>query len=312
MAYLTIFTAPKPFTNPHINLIQRNAIQSWRALGADVQVILIGRETGMAELAQELNLLHLTEVACNEKGTPLINSIFSLAREACQNPVLAYVNADVMLLPDFLEAARQSMAQARQFLVVGQRWDLAVQEPLAFAPGWDKVLEGRLAQNGRLHQPAGSDYFLFPRSCFTELPPFAVGRAGWDNWMIYYARRQGWWVIDATQSIIAIHQDHDYSHLPGGKPHYHLPESNQNTALAGGKRAIFSLVDANRQLNNNHVVPPPLTLKKVLREVEIFPLINLKSLALGQVSYTIFHPKQAFQEYRGWLTWKLTRKNTPS
>ncbi|HEX7432744.1 MAG TPA: hypothetical protein VF326_03745 [Anaerolineaceae bacterium] len=312
MAFLTIFTAPKPFTNPHINLIQRNAIQSWRALGADVQVVLIGREAGMAELAQELNLPHLTQCASNEKGTPLINSIFSLAREASQSPVLAYVNADVMLLPDFLEAAHQSMAQARQFLVVGQRWDLAVQEPLAFGPEWDKVLEQRVAQNGRLHQPAGSDYFLFPRSCFTELPPFAVGRAGWDNWMIYYARRQGWWVIDATQSIIAIHQDHDYSHLPGGKPHYHLPESNQNTALAGGRRAIFSLLDANRQLKKSHVVSPTLTLKKVLREVEIFPLISLKSLALGQVSFTIFHPKQAFQEYRGWLAWKLSRKSRPS
>ncbi len=30
---LTLFTAPKPFTNPHIALIQRNAFRSWQALG---------------------------------------------------------------------------------------------------------------------------------------------------------------------------------------------------------------------------------------------------------------------------------------
>ena len=30
---ITIFTAPKPFTDPHIDLIQRNAIRSWRDLG---------------------------------------------------------------------------------------------------------------------------------------------------------------------------------------------------------------------------------------------------------------------------------------
>ena len=41
---------------------------------------------------------------------------------------------------------------------------------------------------GRLHPPGGSDYFIFPRNCFTKIPNFAIGRAGWDNWMFYHAR----------------------------------------------------------------------------------------------------------------------------
>jgi hypothetical protein len=310
MAYLTIFTAPKPFTNPHINLIQRNAIQSWCALGADVQVILVGHEPGMAELAQDLSLLHLPDVACNEKGTPLISSIFELARSASQGLLLAYINADVMLLPDFLDTAHLVGAQAQPFLVVGQRWDLDVRDPLSFGPGWSEVLKERVARHGRLHQPSGSDYFLYPRDCYTNLPPFAVGRAGWDNWMIYYARKQGWRVIDASQSITAIHQDHDYSHLPGGQPHYHLPESNHNTALAGGKRAIFSVRDANYVLNHGQLTTASFTWERALREVEIFPLIRLKSTLLGQAAYVIFHPRKAFQELRGWLAWKLSPRKS--
>ena len=39
---LTLFTAPKPFTNPHIALIQRNAIRSWMALGAGCRNPAIG------------------------------------------------------------------------------------------------------------------------------------------------------------------------------------------------------------------------------------------------------------------------------
>ena len=53
---LTIFTAPKPFTNPHIDLIQRNAIRSWVALGPEVEVLLIGEEEGLAEAARELGV----------------------------------------------------------------------------------------------------------------------------------------------------------------------------------------------------------------------------------------------------------------
>ncbi len=308
MSFLTIFTAPKPFTNPHIALIQRNAIQSWCHLGPDVTVMLVGHEVGMADLAAELDLLWLPDVACNEMGTPLVSSIFDLARGSSDSPVLAYINADVMLLPDFLEAARQINVQSLGYLVVGQRWDLAVTENLAFEPGWDRALRQRVLEKGRLHQPAGSDYFLFPRDYFTRLPLFAIGRAGWDNWMIYYARKQGWQVIDATQSIMAIHQDHDYSHLPGGQPHYHLPESQRNTALAGGRRAIFNLLDANRMFIQNRVVSPPLTIKRAAREAEIFPLVTIKSLAIGQLFYSVFHPRLAYQEFRGWLTWKLSRK----
>ena len=46
MPLITLFTAPKPFTNPHIALIQRNALRSWQALGTEVEVLLIGQEEG--------------------------------------------------------------------------------------------------------------------------------------------------------------------------------------------------------------------------------------------------------------------------
>ena len=44
MTLLTVFSAPKPFTNPHIALIQRNALQSWLNLGDGVEVLLVGDE----------------------------------------------------------------------------------------------------------------------------------------------------------------------------------------------------------------------------------------------------------------------------
>ena len=37
--FLTIFSVPKPFTDPHINLIQRNAIQSWLNIGEGVDIL---------------------------------------------------------------------------------------------------------------------------------------------------------------------------------------------------------------------------------------------------------------------------------
>jgi len=307
MPSLTIFTAPKPFTNPHIRLIQRNAICSWLALGEDIEVLLIGDEEGIAQTAQELGVCHLKDVERNSYHTPLIRSIFDLARQHGQGELLAYVNADIVLLPDFLAVARTVKQASDAFLIVGQRWDLDVHEPLNFSTGWEGPFKERIKKEGKLHPAGGSDYFIFPRVCFTTIPEMAVGRAGWDNWMIYAGRRDGLYVVDATDSIQIVHQNHDYAHLPNRQPHYRLPESGENIRLSGGKMTIFKLADASHRLTNGSLQKQPLTWLRLWREVEIFPLIRLRSSRLGWLFFFIFQPGKGWNELRLWLS-KLKKK----
>lgn len=304
---ITIFSAPKPFTQPHIATIQRNAIRSWLALGDAVEVLLLGDEAGLGEAAEELGVRLIREVKRNPQGTPLVSSLFELARRHSSTPLLAYVNADILLLPDFIRAAQVLRASGRPFLGVGQRWDLEISAGLDFGAGWDARLRQMIQEKGVLHPPAGSDYFLYPRECFTTMPEFAIGRAGWDNWMIYWARHEGWQVVDATPDLSIVHQNHDYSHLPGGQPHYRLPETDVNVRLGGGRRTIFTLFDADYQLKGGQVQTLPWHGKKFWREVEIFPLVRLHSRTLGQLFYALFHPRKAWGEVRGWLAYKLGR-----
>jgi hypothetical protein len=309
MIDLTIFTAPKPFSNPHINIIQRNAIRSWAEMGSQVEVLLVGDEPGIAEAAADLGARHLPGVATNEQGTPLVSSIFELASQSSDSPLLAYVNADILLLSDFLEVALKVKGLAKRFLAVGRRWDLDVRHPLDFNSGWENRLKEQVEELGRLHPASGSDYFLFPHDSFTDIPPFAIGRAGWDNWMIYAARRQHWPVVDATSALMVIHQEHDYGHLPGGQPHYRLPETAVNVRLAGGRRALFSLQDADYQLVSGQLNPIPKRGQKLLRELETFPIVNLKSRPLAELAFAFFHPLKAWGEWRGRLGYKLQQIN---
>lgn len=282
MAFLTLFTAPKPFTDAHIAVIQRNALAAWTRL-PDVEVLLIGDEPGMAEAAREFGLRRLPHVARNEQGTPLVSSIFRLAREASDSPLLACANADILLLPDFVGAARAAAAQAGRFLLVSRRWDLDVTAPLEFSEGWQDRLRAAVRSRGRLHPPAGSDLFVFPRQCFTEIPDFAIGRAGWDNWMIYEARRRKWPVVDATHDVTVIHQSHDYRHLPGGQPHYKLPETGENIRLAGGRAMTrFTLLDADRRLVNGRLRPRRWSGETLRRLVESYPLLAWQNPDLSE------------------------------
>jgi hypothetical protein len=268
MSLLTIFSAPKPFTNPHINTIQRNAILSWIHLGTDVQVILVGDEDGLKETAGELGVKYIPAVERNDWGTPLVSSIFEMARDACNSPYLAYVNADILLLPDFVSVTKKVATQSDNFLVVGQRWDLEMTHLLDFKGHWDRDLETLTISQGTLHAPAGSDYFIFPRTLFMDMPKFAIGRAGWDNWMIYMALKNGWHVIDATPSLMIIHQNHDYSHLPGGVPHYDLEETKINAALGGGFSKMYMTLDTNYELVGGVVRRPRWRVDRTLRLFE--------------------------------------------
>jgi len=270
MPLITLFSAPKPFMNPHIAMIQRNAIKSWTLL-PDVEVILLGEETGLAEAARELGVKHLPNVARNDSGTPLISSMFQLARENSNTDLLCIINADMILMSDFVEAAKQAVKLKNKFVLLSQRWDLDVTQPLDFTNGWENRLRSTVHGQGSLHRPAGSDFFLFPLSSFPEVPAFTIGRAGWDNWMIYEARKAGWAVIDCTPSIMIVHQNHDYSHLPDGKPHYEHPDTNENIRLAGGQANIrYTILDSTHQLLNGKLTRPKMTSLRFMRKVELF------------------------------------------
>ena len=251
-------------------MIQRNAIKSWTLL-PEVEVILLGEETGLAEAARDLGVKHISDVERNESGTPLVSSMFQLARQNSHSDLLCIINADMILMPDFLEAARRSHLQREGFVLLSQRWDLDITQPLEFTDGWEKRLRSAVRERGSLHRPAGSDFFLFPLSSYIDIPNFTIGRAGWDNWMIYKARKEKWTVIDCTPSLMIVHQNHDYSHLPGGKPHYEHPDTNENIRLAGGEANIrYTILDATHQLVGGKLVRPKLTYLRFMRGVELF------------------------------------------
>jgi len=287
MTLLTIFSAPKPFTNPHIATIQRNAITSWTKL-PDVRVVLLGDEPGLAEIAAELGLIHIREIPRSPSGAPRMDAMFRLARESSPTPLYAIVNADIILFDDFVQAAKNVLTQREKFVLMGQRWDADITELLNFSEGWQEGLRSRVKSQGELHRPAGSDYFLFPASCYTQLPAFVIGRAGWDNWMIYHARKSRFPAIEATADVMIIHQNHDYSHLPGGKPHYDHPETEENIRLAGGRPMTrFTLLDTDKRLVNGQILPQKLDSARLWRKIESWPLLTLNSTKLSNALWRL-------------------------
>jgi hypothetical protein len=301
---LTIFSIPKPFRG-HIEVIQRNAIQSWARLGHGCEVLLFGDEDGTGRVAEEYGATWVPDVRRNRYGTPLLDAVFAHSGAVARNGLLCYVNADIILLGDFLRAVRQ--VRQHRFLMVGQRWDLDLRVPYDFGrPGWEGELRQQVAARGALHPPSGSDYFVFRKGDrLGELPPFAVGRPGWDNWLIYRARTLNAAVIDATRVTTVIHQNHDYAHVPQRTDDgWEGPEADENRRLMGSGEAVFTLLDATHVLDEGGV-RRPLAPRYLLRRWKTLPALMPRTSPWGQLLSRVQSAPTAAVVSAGWLLRRL-------
>jgi hypothetical protein len=232
---ITFFACPKPFRG-HIDVIQRNAIRSWMLLRPKPEIILLGADEGVAEACAEFDLTYCPDVETNEYGTPLVSSVFEIGQARASNNVVCYINADIMLTNEFQRAIEAVAARMPRFLAVGQRTDIDIVQPWTFeVADWEADLKQLAAQKGTLHAPSGIDFFCFPRGMYTEIPPFAIGRLKWDNWLVWRARTEGFPIVDVTEAVPLVHQNHGYApdklQVSGGRWVELGPEAQRNIAL---------------------------------------------------------------------------------
>ncbi|MHB8694006.1 MAG: hypothetical protein ACYDHH_22430 [Solirubrobacteraceae bacterium] len=251
---LTLFAVPKAF-EPDVAETQERAVASWLRLSIRPQVILAGDDAGVAEAAVRHGVQHVAGAACTAYGTPLLDDVLVRVRELATFDLLCYVSADVILLDDFSVAATRAIEWRPRFLLVGACTDV---DTVGVGAGASDDELRALARAGRSRGPKALDYFVFPRDLYGEIPPFALGRAGFDNWLVWKARELGAAVVDATPVVAALHQHHDYSHVSGGfESSYFGEEAQRNIKLAGGPKHLFTLWDATHTMTPDRIRPNP-------------------------------------------------------
>jgi hypothetical protein len=244
---LTLFTLPKPFVGESVRL-QNNALESWRCLHPDIQIIVMGNEEGIADAAERHSVEHVGEIARSAQGTPLLSDAFAKARALARHQRLAYANADIIFFSDLIAAVAGIALDA--FVAVGRRVDVDIDFDVDVrAADWEQSLRGHARARGRLHEPTGMDYFVFPKNLFQDLLPFPVGRPIWDNWFIYHARELGIPVVDATAAVTAIHQNHSYRHVEGPRQAAYEAEIRENWRMVGPDFVQLTIDDATWMLD---------------------------------------------------------------
>ena len=128
---ITLFTTTKDFTGIY-KTIQMNALKSWRSISNDIEIIIFGDSKGSKEAAEEVGAEYIPNVKCSDRGTPLLSDLFQQAEERAKYSILTFINADIILPKNFLEEVLTVLRCFNNFLIVGHRWDMDVDDIIEF------------------------------------------------------------------------------------------------------------------------------------------------------------------------------------
>jgi len=148
-------------------------------------------------------------------GIPVLSSMFLEAMSTLTTHFYLYMNADILFDSDLMVTLNkvQSYLEARNMsrhplLMVGRRKNVETisSSGLTTDNKWRTIIQ-RSYLNFKLFQNDALDYFIVNRYFLWEnIPKFVIGRVGFDNWLMTYARMHNYVTVDATASILAVHQ----------------------------------------------------------------------------------------------------------
>ena len=250
---ITIFSTPKNFENI-FDIIQKNALNSWRALSSEVEIIIFGDAIGSEKNAHLINAVYMPEVRVSKSGVPYLSDLFAKAQQYSTYDTLVFINADIILPNNFIKIVSNVKNQFRKYLMVGHRWDMDVNTIIDF---YDQDKAGEFWQKANeesiKHPSCGIDYFVFNRNTFKALPDFAIGRPGYDNWLLWNARRHFIPLVDTSRDIKVIHQNHHFNfHNLKADPKIYFEEDGKKNKMIHGERTL-NLLDTNYYIKDGKV-----------------------------------------------------------
>jgi hypothetical protein len=145
------------------------------------------------------------------KKIPLLVPMFKTIINETSTPFIGYANADILFDPSLLRTLKRLTevidVNNTTILIVGRRRNANITKyDLGDGANLSKITN--LKDLIQLFHGMAQDYFIISRRGlpWKEIPEFVVGRNGYDNWLVVKGQDWNIMLIDASQTILAVHQ----------------------------------------------------------------------------------------------------------
>ncbi|GAB1597535.1 uncharacterized protein LOC115214179, partial [Argonauta hians] len=185
-------------------------------------------------LSNSWEINKIPKVACNQ--VPVLKSMMlDILASFPNSDYYGYANSDILFddsLIKTLKAIKESIPTNTPILIIGQRTNVNV---TSLGHIEYPNLISKIAKTGELMKGIAIDYFItnrhFPWNLVLDL---VIGRIYYDNWLVHFSIEQNVTVIDATNTLLAVHQTTSDGNNAGWK---HLNKyCNRHIIAARGKQ----------------------------------------------------------------------------
>ena len=229
---LTLFTT---FKNTKSRWqIHWNVLKNWASFWPKIRPILFIDDTdaNLISFASGQNWTVVPVPAKSRHGTPQLKDMFFMSQKLVPGSVFyGYANGDLLFdvgLGDTLETVAKYLDQLRRSLVIGMRTNVNINGRKVV--NLETVV--RLAKHeGKLFRTDAEDYFLIAHNEFpwNVVPNLVIGRPAYDNFLVATAVKYAMSVVDATKTLVAVHQTGNDGNFAGHKNR----DSNYNSNVIG-------------------------------------------------------------------------------
>ena len=244
---LTLFTTWQ--TSLEKTICHNNTVKNWNLLKPFVQPILFTNENDLSTQVAAMGWTVLP-VSKTGRGVPVLKNMYLDTIKVFNSTFYAYANGDILftdtLIITLLTVLTSNLNKSKPLMMVGRRTNM--DNVTAFEARDQLTITKAAEVRGTLFSPWGEDYFITMKNYpWKDIPDVIVGRRAYDNWLVLDARKRGY-VIDATETILAVHQTtyrgnyEGHSHRDRDYNHNLLVRTFRRLHYAAGKTSCAELI----------------------------------------------------------------------
>lgn len=195
---------------PELEQVRNLTMENWARLMPAVVPVLFTNSSKLAGYA-EAHGWQVMPVSRAAVGVPILKNMYLDIFAHFNSPLYAFANGDILFSKSLVDTLLAILASAHlpldshPLLVVGQRVNVAMVYPYEV-----ETFEGvaRIAKTrGKLFTTMAEDFFITDRTYpWHSIPGVVIGRTAYDNWLVLNSIRRHDVVIDATNTLLAVHQ----------------------------------------------------------------------------------------------------------
>ena len=203
---LTLFSSWPVESNKHT--VWRRTLENWAQLKPLVRPVFFSTSGHQADYVCRFGWDFLPVRKTASSNIPVLKVMFMDAICRFNSMFYGYANGDI-LFDDSLIVSLRTIKEAGLDLrtpvfITGIRTNVA---NLTVDETSIRNLFHVAQKKGHLFIPLSQDYFITDSSFpWADIPNVVIGRRGYDNWLLLYARQLNLITIDATETVLAVHQ----------------------------------------------------------------------------------------------------------